>query len=894
MTASIDRSSANLAPVSDSSGSMALPFEKRYVAASQVFPDWLVAEPVCFPPDHLTYAWQCRVPDCDCAIGRTGNERLCPRHAREYRPSRSTMTHEEFAKQASKTQGSRGDWALHRYAPCVICGPLREQVGAPYCAAHLNRLCQIVRAGGDKEEWLKQQSPHPALAVCSIGNCVHDGFLKSHSGDDGARLCASHFRPWRLYLKQTGTTANARTWTEWLAGNEMSGFRPSEHKGQLVLAHLPERIQCEVRYALHHYAQQARRTQWRPSRIQKAVDQLADSGITTLSDPRAEALADEGVISHGVVSHEQGVVSRRILHDLIVSARGLTVSEDDAKEAGWFDPVIVGTKPFRGPEMNSTRRKYWDLRGISQRWLRDLMWDHLRHLAVQPVGKRPGQSVVSGRLVAVRLFSKALRHLRDDPAGDPSALTAADAAAFKELWNLWCREQIPVVEQLQTKPPTLGPITPNGSTKYLENIRLVLAFGRDEDILGQWVNAFVKVLTSPVKERKAPKPRPISDADFAVLVSADSLQQLDSMDLSGAGLSDIWLTHALQGGRISETLNLRLGCIGLIGEEQPYLWRDISKVGAVDYGMPCYLPIYERLVHRREVTLARLRKRYARDLEDLNDVQRAAHEAAWGRTMPLFPGAMANPDLKLPFSYAQFRSIFSNWLDRIGLANLTSHRTRATLATALLNNGAPPALVRQLLGHFSESAMAHYARYNDDNLIRSLQQVWTAGPGMDQPGQSLMTPATASSAGTKSALGQRIDLTVIPVEHGLCRYGPVVGGKSCPKAKNCSRGPQGPCPHFVLTGADLSYWERKRDAAYHFAEAAPSDEARDYILSEWESWDDVLAGLRQTLDEFGLLKAAEELDLRTPMHDFFNPLFSNGWTLVPPAEPPDEQREECA
>lgn len=159
------------------------------------------------------------------------------------------------------------------------------------------------------------------------------------------------------------------------------------------------------------------------------------------------------------------------------------------------------------------------------------------------------------------------------------------------------------MEQLQTKPPTLGPITPNRSTTYLENIRLVLAFGRDEDILGPWVNAFVKVLTSPVKERNAPKPRPIADADFAVLVSSDSLQQLDSMDLSGAGLSDIWLTHALQGGRISETLNLRLGCIGLIGDAQPYLWRDISKVGAVDYGMPCYLPIYERLVHRREVTL---------------------------------------------------------------------------------------------------------------------------------------------------------------------------------------------------------------------------------------------------------------------------------------------------
>ena len=130
---------------------------------------------------------------------------------------------------------------------------------------------------------------------------------------------------------------------------------------------------------------------------------------------------------------------------------------------------------------------------------------------------------------------------------------------------------------------------------------------------------------------------------------------------------------------------------------------------------------------------------------------------------------------------------------------------------------------------------------------------------------------------TVPPLAARIDLTVVPVEHGLCRYGPVVGGKNCPFEKNCTNGPNGPCEHFVLTGADLAYWERKRDAAFHFAEGAPTEEARDYILSQWHPWEPVLTGLREALDELGLLEEAEKLDLRSPVQDYFSPLFSTGW-----------------
>jgi hypothetical protein len=159
---------------------------------------------------------------------------------------------------------------------------------------------------------------------------------------------------------------------------------------------------------------------------------------------------------------------------------------------------------------------------------------------------------------------------------------------------------------------------------------------------------------------------------------------------------------------------------------------------------------------------------------------------------------------------------------------------------------------------------------------------------MDKPGTILLRPSDLTTSDS-SAAAARIDLTVVPVEHGLCRYGPVVGGRNCPFDKNCTNGVRGPCEHFVLTGADLAYWERKRDAAIHFAEGAPTDEARDYILSEWHPWEPVLAALRDALDELGLLEEAEKLDLRAPVHDYFDPLFSTGWTLAQldtPDDPP--------
>lgn len=860
--------SPHVASVSSASDFVALSFEQRYEAASQAFPDWLLAEPIRFPRDHLTYGWGCRVPDCNGELGGSNTKFLCNTHDREFRSVSARMSLDEFAKRATPCVCKHLGWGTDLRQECRICGPRREARIRGLCMAHNRLLRGALKRGQDEEAWLRTQTPLSQFPRCAVPNCFRDGEIFNFRGKTEQKICRSHRRVWVAYLREKCSTPDEALWKKWVSLEaKTQRMQPWENRGLVRLNHLPLRLQQEIRYAIHQHANNARRAHWRPRHIQQVVDVLAAARVETVNDP---VLAEQA-------RNYKALAIKRIWVDLPIAARSLTATKQEAKDAGWFDPVIVGAQPFAGTQRGKVvRRKVWDLTEVSQRWLRDLLWELLEFLATRV--QQPSEGNIYQRIRDVRLLSKALRQLREDHGDNPELLDASDARAFKELWDLWHREKVPVVDQGRGNPPKLEPLSDTLHVIYPNGMRVALMFGRERGLPGP-SDSFVLSFPHYVRPQEPANPRPISDDHFRLLISKKALEQLDAADINDVGLVDIWVTHAYQGGRIGETLDLRLGCIGMIGNAQPYLWRDITKVGLIDYGMPCFFPVYERLLRRQETTRSRLRVRYAKDLASLNKRQRAKLEAEWDRSMPLFPGSAKNIDCRLALTQSHFQDRLGAWIENLGLAGITSHRTRATLATSLLNNGAPAALVRQVLGHISENALAHYARYSDDNLIRHLQQVWTAGPSMDEPGKLLMTPTTVGKFGSNDAVASRIDLAVVPVEHGLCRYGPVVGGSACPFSKNCTNGPGGPCPHFVLTGADLAYWERKRDAAYHFAEGAPSDEARDYILGEWKPWEKVLAGLRDALDELGLLEAAERLDLRSPVQDFFHPLFSTGWQL---------------
>lgn len=64
--------------------------EQRYEIASQRFPEWLLKEPIEFPPQHDTFGWECVVEGCRCPQGWTQTHMLCQQHIKAYR--RSGMT----------------------------------------------------------------------------------------------------------------------------------------------------------------------------------------------------------------------------------------------------------------------------------------------------------------------------------------------------------------------------------------------------------------------------------------------------------------------------------------------------------------------------------------------------------------------------------------------------------------------------------------------------------------------------------------------------------------------------------------------------------------------------------------------------------------------------------
>lgn len=850
---------------------LGLDARQRYELISQRFPEWLLAEPIEFPRHHETYGWACLVERCEATLNGTQAKFLCDEHRKELRAARKLGNTEEtfFANARPKSDQTLG-WALTRKAPCKFCGPNREVYGLGQCRSHQSSNRKAEKRDDFKaEQWAAKQRALPPLPPCSIDSCVHDATLKMTVASSTRRVCSGHRQQWA----GRPATAIYNTWQSW---HDSSAVKASVTQyaagGQLALAALPVELAREIRYAIYHHSTVARRSQWRPSGLRAVVADLARAEVTSLRDASVGELAATAAPS----SH-----SRRILVALPRAAIGLTVSAATSKAEAWFDPLLVGGAPFHSTHGGGeTRDKAWELTGISQTWLRDLLWDHLRDMALKPNGKRPGAGTISGRIRGVELLSHILHQQRPDHGTHLALLGRSDAQSVKDIWDTWFAHAIPLPvspRHAANKPDE--PLTEVSRHIFMSHIRAVLRDARDKQRTPESADSFIVGLPEYPMPRKAARPRPMAYGDFRTMVLPENLLLLDSLDPDDLGLSDIWLAQAFQGGRISENLTLALGCVGMVGDAQPYIWRDITKIGVIDYGMPCYLPVYQRLRSRQEITRKKLRTRYSAELSAMTPEQRSKRERQWDTAMPLFPRVVRNPDLKLAVTYSNFRNVWTQWFEDLGLTGVTTHQTRATLATSLLNNGAPAELVRQLLGHFSLDALGHYARYDDNSMRRHLNQVWAAGPGMNKPGTILLTPGKLN-ADSQAAAAARIDLSIVPVEHGLCRYGPVVGGQDCPFNKNCTTGPKGPCEHYVLTGADLSYWERKRDAAATFAEGAPNDAARDYILDQWKPWDEALAGLRQALDDLGLLEEAERLDLRTPEQDYFSAVFTAGWHVA--------------
>lgn len=846
--------------------------ELIYEQSEKQFPEWLKCEPIQFPPFDQTFGWRCLVPECDSAPTSTRvKNRVCSEHAREFRDFQKSenLGFDDFLASASPLAQQKYGHALQRKKDCRVQNCPREtgRNGKDYCDAHIYSLG---RSKLTEAQWLHNQKSYRPFPICDVDRCVHDGTSFAGASKEH-RVCSLHRYQWIRFIKDHPLIGcEESTWTDWLKDDAtVNSLSPVARRGELELAGIATPLAREIRYALHRYLNDPRRTLLLPNDIRRVIRVLQEYEVTSLFN----SVVTERILPQLKYSDSL------ILNSLRYQSRDYVFTEDQSREDGWFDPIMLGVEPF--PDTQHIRRSVYDLTDVTQPWLRDLLWYDLHDDALAPAGKRPSATAVLTKILAIQRFSASLSQIRNDHGCVFAKLGASDARLLKIIWDSYVVET-PKMDRNESEigdSPSGEKIAIKLSAKVRSRSMYTVQklLDRSHKLGRQGPGfAFIHELPQYPEPKSNPRPRPISYHDFQLMIDDENIATLDDFDKDNVGLSDIWLTQAFQGGRISETLKLRLGCVGMIGDAQPYLWRDITKSGVVDWGIPCHYPVYERLLARRTKTLGMLRRRYASTLDRLDERGRAALEAKWDRTMPLFPRESQNPDLLLEVPQSSFRNPWNAWFNTLGLTGITTHQTRATLATNLLNNGAPPDLVRQVLGHFSLEALQFYGRYNDQTMIQHLQQTWAAGPGMDNPGEILTRPGEFKTETRDHAI-KRIELAIVPVEHGLCRYGPVVGGSNCPRQKNCTTGKLGACEHFALTGADLAYWERKRDAAAHYAEGAPNEAAREYILAEWKPWAPVIDNLRVELESVGLLSAAMNLDLRAPVHDYFSPLFATGW-----------------
>lgn len=110
-----------------------------------------------------------------------------------------------------------------------------------------------------------------------------------------------------------------------------------------------------------------------------------------------------------------------------------------------------------------------------------------------------------------------------------------------------------------------------------------------------------------------------------------------------------------------------------------------------------------------------------------------------------------------------------------------------------------------------------------------------------------------------------------PAEGGFCTFQPVVDGAACPWNLNCHS-----CDKFVMSGADLLYWRRKREQWGTLAERAHDNATADYLHKVFEPTGLAIDGLERALAALGLLEDALALDLRRPQ-DFFHRIWSVGF-----------------
>ena len=797
------------------------------------------------PGDHPIYPWECVVHGCERT--RAGGRDLCHEHGEQWREARGNGT-----GKAAFLTAARGlaQFVWREEVACRIC-LLRPAANTRWrlCQRHAGRWQDQRKAGAaDFGRWVTGEVPFAGYGACEVTTCPnmagtplglcpgHEARYRDHDRPGGASLPGS----WSRRFEQPGRPVpviyrDKPQFRAWCAHQP-----PIPWPGQVNLRGLRPLVRAEIKWALFAHTQQPRQPRWNLGSINRLAGQCRDREVDSLAD-----------LDLAAVPAPYARMARLMLHYL----RLASFTEAATKAAGFLETDHFGVRfPHRASHV--------DLTAITQRWLRDVVWDHMAEVLRSVRRPRTAAPLDAVRKACTEL--SAFLEI-DAPGGghNPAALRAGHAERFAA--DQRHRERHGLASLVMTggdgKPST---VTATTRAAVSNGVRAVLRGAMDSgaaEHLGlrrEFITAMPAAGGAPRRAR-----RPFPDEVARALADGANLARLAAdHDPDDQGMRDIWETIVCTGRRVSEVLQLRLDCIGRYGG-LPVLWHDQTKVGNLDAAIRIPERIYQVLAGRQAKTADRFTARHGRRPAD---AERAA--------LALFPSPRRNLDGIQALGYTWFCKRFRRWVDGLDLGRCVAHQARHTLATNLLRSGATLTHVRRYLGQVSEKMAEHYVHLTSSDLEDVLHTVWVAGPGAAGPGEPLTSGAVPMTAGQAQTLALDLSRRSTPAEGGFCTFQPVVDGGACPWNLNCHS-----CGKFVMSGADLLYWRRKREQWYSIAERAPDDATAGYLHQVFAPTAAAIDGLEAALAGLGLLDQALALDLRRPQ-DYYQRIWSIGFRVA--------------
>ncbi|WP_329449281.1 site-specific integrase (plasmid) [Streptomyces sp. NBC_01426] len=638
------------------------------------------------PGDHDSYGWLCTVPQC--ARAQEPCRSLCHVHDAGWRTAREAGGNlADFMRTAEPMK------PVSWYHPedCTICPGIPASGSSPLCFLHTDRwgarktawLKKHGEGQPDYDEWLAAEMPFPPFGHCKVQACPDPA-------ENPIGMCMRHVRQYRKEDSPGGARLPIQ-WGRWLANrgkpvvvlyDDELEFRKwclethpvNRTDGKVSLLRLRPLVKAEIQWCMLQHTQVKVETgHWPLPWIQKLADDCRKQQVNSLAD-----------LDFDGMRQAPRLVGKAMLRLL----RMVYFTREDTKDAGYLE-----TEHFRVRISNHGGQI--DLTCISQRWLRDLLWDQMANrLLVNPPRSTQPFDLTRRGCAELSAFLEV-----QAPGGghDPRVLEGRHMIDFvADQRHRAQHGQRPLAASRRRGGKENDPVTKGMVIGFFNGVRRTLRTALetgDSERIGL-DRAFL--LAIPGAARPKNRRRPFTDDVAQALAAETHLQALEGKDPDDRGLRDIWEGLVTTGRRCREVLELRLECIGRLGG-LPMFWYDATNVGNYDQAIRISERLYERVERRQAKTIERFIEREGRPP--------TAEERL---KIALFPRRAMNRKHVKGMSYGWFNAQFREWINELDIGHCVAHQARHSLATNLIKNGANLTHVKRYLGQVSEAMAEHY------------------------------------------------------------------------------------------------------------------------------------------------------------------------------------------